>query len=111
MRKYLAGALFGLSMLAGGISVQAAGVTGESSDIKSLSVGSGTLSAGDSQKVTIVLDSSIQADEALLEVYNETIDYKSVYYATANEAGQLEFDFEIPEEGTYSITGLKLVDD
>lgn len=111
MRKYLAGALFGLSMLAGGISVQAAGVTGESSDIKSLSVGSGTLSAGDSQKVTIGLDSSIQADEALLEVYNETIDYKSVYYATANEAGQLEFDFEIPEEGTYSITGLKLVDD
>lgn len=111
MRKYLAGALFGLSMLAGGISVQAAGVTGESSDIKSLSVGSGTLSAGDSQKVTIGLDSSIQADEALLEVYNETIDYRSVYYATANEAGQLEFDFEIPEEGTYSITGLKLVDD
>lgn len=111
MRKYLAGALFGLSMLAGGISVQAAGVTGESSDIKSLSVGSGTLSAGDSQKVTIGLDSSIQADEALLEVYNETIDYKSVYYATVNEAGQLEFDFEIPEEGTYSITGLKLVDD
>lgn len=111
MRKYLAGALFGLSMLAGGISVQAAGVTGESSDIKSLSVGSGTLSAGDSQKVTIGLDSSIQADEALLEVYNETIDYKSVYYATANEAGQLEFDFEIPEEGIYSITGLKLVDD
>lgn len=111
MRKYLAGALFGLSMLAGGISVQAAGVTGESSDIKSLSVGSGTLSAGDSQKVTIGLDSSIQADEALLEVYNETIDYKSVYYATANEAGQLEFDFEIPEEGTYSITGLKLIDD
>ena len=111
MRKFLAGALFGLSMLAGGISVQAAGVTGESSDIKSLSVGSGTLSAGDSQKVTIGLDSSIQADEALLEVYNETIDYKSVYYATANEAGQLEFDFEIPEEGTYSITGLKLVDD
>lgn len=111
MRKYLAGALFGLSMLAGGISVQAAGVTGESSDIKSLSVGSGTLSAGDSQKVTIGLDSSIQADEALLEVYNETIDYKSVYYATANEAGQLEFDFEIPEEGTYSITGLKLVGD
>lgn len=111
MRKYLAGALFGLSMLAGGISVQAAGVTGESSDIKSLSVGSGTLSAGDSQKVTIGLDSSIQADEALLEVYNETIDYRSVYYATANETGQLEFDFEIPEEGTYSITGLKLVDD
>ena len=111
MRKYLAGALFGLSMLAGGISVQAAGVTGESSDIKSLSVGSGTLYAGDSQKVTIGLDSSIQADEALLEVYNETIDYRSVYYATANEAGQLEFDFEIPEEGTYSITGLKLVDD
>ncbi|MDD6139012.1 MAG: N-acetylmuramoyl-L-alanine amidase [Lachnospiraceae bacterium] len=111
MRKYLAGALFGLSMLAGGISVQAAEVTGESSDIKSLSVGSGTLSAGDSQKVTIGLDSSIQADEALLEVYNETIDYRSVYYATANEAGQLEFDFEIPEEGTYSITGLKLVDD
>lgn len=111
MRKYLAGALFGLSMLAGGISVQAAGVTGESSDIKSLSVGSGTLSAGDSQKVTIGLDSSIQADEALLEVYNETIDYRSVYYATANEAGQLEFDFEIPEEGTYSITELKLVDD
>lgn len=111
MRKYLAGALFGLSMLAGGISVQAAGVTGESSDIKSLSVGSGTLSSGDSQKVTIGLDSSIQADEALLEVYNETIDYRSVYYATANEAGQLEFDFEIPEEGTYSITGLKLVDD
>lgn len=111
MRKYLAGALFGLSMLAGGISVQAAGVTGESSDIKSLSVGSGTLSAGDSQKVTIGLDSSIQADEALLEVYNETIDYRSVYYATVNEAGQLEFDFEIPEEGTYSITGLKLVDD
>lgn len=111
MRKYLAGALFGLSMLAGGISVQAAGVTGESSDIKSLSVESGTLSAGDSQKVTIGLDSSIQADEALLEVYNETIDYKSVYYATVNEAGQLEFDFEIPEEGTYSITGLKLVDD
>lgn len=111
MRKYLAGALFGLSMLAGGISVQAAGVTGESSDIKSLSVGSGTLSAGDSQKVTIGLDSSIQADEALLEVYNETIDYKSVYYATANEAGQLEFDFEIPEEGTYSIIGLKLIDD
>nr|WP_317352954.1 N-acetylmuramoyl-L-alanine amidase [uncultured Agathobacter sp.] len=111
MRKYLAGALFGLSMLAGGISVQAAGVAGESSDIKSLSVGSGTLSAGDSQKVTIGLDSSIQADEALLEVYNETIDYRSVYYATANEAGQLEFDFEIPEEGTYSITGLKLVDD
>ena len=111
MRKYLAGALFGLSMLAGGISVQAAGVTGESNDIKSLSVGSGTLSAGDSQKVTIGLDSSIQADEALLEVYNETIDYRSVYYATANEAGQLEFDFEIPEEGTYSITGLKLVDD
>ena len=111
MRKYLAGALFGLSMLAGGISVQAAGVTGESSDIKSLSVGSGTLSAGDSQKVTLGLDSSIQADEALLEVYNETIDYKSVYYATVNEAGQLEFDFEIPEEGTYSITGLKLADD
>lgn len=111
MRKYLAGALFGLSMLTGGISVQAAGVTGESSDIKSLSVGSGTLSAGDSQKVTIGLDSSIQADEALLEVYNETIDYRSVYYATANEAGQLEFDFEIPEEGTYSITGLELVDD
>lgn len=111
MRKYLAGALFGLLMLAGGIIVQAAGVTGESSDIKSLSVGSGTLSAGDSQKVTIGLDSSIQADEALLEVYNETIDYRSVYYATANEAGQLEFDFEIPEEGTYSITGLKLVDD
>ena len=79
--------------------------------VKSLSVGSGTLSAGDSQKVTIGLDSSIQADEALLEVYNETIDYKSVYYATVNEAGQLEFDFEIPEEGTYSITGLKLVDD
>ena len=111
MRKYLAGALFGLSVLAGSMSVQASGVTGENSDIKSLSVESGTLSAGDSQKVTIGLDSSIQADDALLEVYNETIDYKSVYYATTNEAGQLEFDFEIPEEGTYSITGLKLVDD
>ena len=111
MRKYLAGTLFGLSVLAGGVSVQAAGVTGESGDIKSLTVESQVLSAGESQEVTVGLDSDIQADDAILEVYNETIDYKSTYYATVNEQGQLVFDFEIPEEGQYSITGLKLVDD
>ncbi len=83
-------------MLAGGVSVQAAGVTGESRDIKSLSVGSWNAFRRNSQKVTIGLDSSIQADEALLEVYKCIIDYKSVYYATVNEAGRLEFDFEIP---------------
>ena len=70
MRKYLAGTLFGLSVLAGGVSVQAAGVTGESGDIKSLTVGSQVLSAGASQGVTVGLDSDIQADDAILEVYN-----------------------------------------
>lgn len=106
MKKLYAGMMFGMCILAVGVKVHAAPMTGHQTDIKYFKVESTKLSTGDTQQVRVGLDNDVSADEASIEVYNSTIDQKNTYFATEKSSGELVFNFEIPEEGDYSITGI-----